>query len=215
MNPPSILKGSQKYNTRYCPIPGPTRVQMKHSVSFSISPASPKVKAIEGPLDGHRGIIGSSMVGFGMKANEISLSLATTSTFLLSPIETLLQSIHDQENLHLTRHDIIQAYAVLSMRFRSILAQIPQISASPILDPVKFYSSELAGCFKRDIKNAFRNPFIGLQQDSVQDSVYSVDSVAVEDELQCALDLSMLCHHALHVVSDIFSSPLYLLFSGP
>lgn len=214
MKPPSILKGSQKHNTHYRPVPGPTLAHMKHSVSFSIPPAAPEAKPIEEPLDEHGVQIHSSLVAGEMKENLINPSAASSPAFLISPLETLLQSIHDQENLHLTQHDIIEAYAALSMRFRSLIAEDAQIFASPILNPIKSHSSELAGCLKRDIKRAFRNPFTGFHQASVQDSVYSVDSVAEEDELQYALDLSMLCHHALRVVSDIFASPLYTIFSG-
>ncbi|KAG6842793.1 hypothetical protein H0H93_003382, partial [Arthromyces matolae] len=84
----------------------------------------------------------------------------------------------------------------------------------PPLTLLKEHNTLLARALKRDIRRAFIDPSHNLKKSiSLYDS-YASDISMPDEDVQHAVDISILCHYSLRVLSDIFAFPvLYTLFS--
>lgn len=127
-------------------------------------------------------------------------------SYLLSPLETLSESIQDPGYEHITLHDITESYSILSIRIRAEMKDV--LSANeppPALAVMKTHASDLAECLDRDIRLALASPF--SREPSPPALSFYTDDLLREDELQNAVDLATACHHALRLLSMIFAFP--------
>jgi hypothetical protein len=135
-------------------------------------------------------------------------------SYLLSPLETLSQSIQDPGYECITLHDITESYNILSIRIRAEMKDI--LSANeplPALAVMKTHASDLAECLDRDIRLALASPF--SREPSPPALSFYTDDLLREDELQNAIDLATASHHALRLLSMIFAFPsLSSIFKG-
>lgn len=135
-------------------------------------------------------------------------------SYLLSPLETLSESIQDPGYEHITLHDITESYSILSIRIRAEMKDV--LSANeppPALAVMKTHASYLAECLDRDIRLALASPF--SREPSPPALSFYTDDLLREDELQNAIDLATVCHHALRLLSMIFAfPPLSSIFKG-
>jgi hypothetical protein len=138
-----------------------------------------------------------------------------SSVYLSSPLDTILESMHDPHLCHISLHDLIEAYSVLSARIRARLRLIVQANHPlPALEPLKENAFLLARALARDIRRALIDPSNGLQITHLGESFFTNVSIT-DHEIQYARDLAILCHHALRFLSDVFAfKALYSLFTG-
>lgn len=136
-------------------------------------------------------------------------------TYLLSPLETILESLDDYDSEYITCHDITEAYNVLSTRISEIAPSIVCAEEPlPALIPLKEQAISLARALKRDIRRSLVNPTHTYKSSSLFES-YSSEILMTDHDVQHTIDLSTLCHFSLRVLSDIFTfRALYLLFPG-
>ena len=135
--------------------------------------------------------------------------------YLSSPLDTILESMHDPNLRYVSLHDLIEAYSVLSERIRSQLRVIIHATHPlPALAPLEEHASVLARALTRDIRRALIDPSKLRETPPSGESSFT-NAPMTDHEIQYALDLAVLCHHALRFVSDVFAfKPLYSLFSG-
>lgn len=146
---------------------------------------------------------------------ETSLAI---QTFFKSPVLTLLESLEDLDADHVSMHDLLEAYAVLSNRIKITAHLLIEIDAEhPALNFLGQHSRSVAECLHRDVRRAFAEP---LPQSSNQDAAIptSFDLLPEEASLNLekqVVDMSAVCHAALVVVSNIFRfKALSALFPG-
>ena len=135
------------------------------------------------------------------------------STYLSSPLDTILESLHDPA--YVSPHDLVEAYNVISMRIRSqsqvIMHTKHRLPAFTLLGE---HASLLAQALSRDVRRALSHPSSGFRTPAPFASS-STNPPMTNNDIQYARDLSILCHHALRLLSDVFSfEPLHSLFPG-
>ncbi|RDB15276.1 hypothetical protein Hypma_004793 [Hypsizygus marmoreus] len=135
-------------------------------------------------------------------------------TYLSSPMETILESLDDHSSQYISTHDLIDAYAVLSSRIRSQADTILQAEQPiPAFAPLIENASSLARALKRDIQRAIIDPARIFRGSPPAGESYFEETPATDHEIQYGRDSSILCHHTLRVLSDIFAfEPLYSMF---
>ncbi|KAE9405678.1 hypothetical protein BT96DRAFT_988192 [Gymnopus androsaceus JB14] len=135
-----------------------------------------------------------------------------TAQYLLSPLETLDESLSDQDEERIDLHDLAEAYNVLATRIARIMTKGVESAAIPLLAE---RSSILVPALRRDLMRVMINPC--LSSDDMD-----------PDQVQYASDLALLGQQALRVISDLFTLPelyktipgahhvlsIYLLFSN-
>ena len=136
--------------------------------------------------------------------------------FFSSPLDTLLESIHDRDAEYLSIHDLIEAYSAISTRIRS---QVDIIMAArqppPALAFLGEHTSSLTRALRRDILRCFVDPSHDLRTTPPPGESFSSDASMTDHEIQYARDLSAVCHYSLRLLSDIFSFKLlYSLFQS-
>jgi hypothetical protein len=136
--------------------------------------------------------------------------------YLSSPLDTILESMRDPNLRYVSLHDLIEAYSVFSSRIRAQLRVIIQANHPlPALAPLKEHSSVLARALTRDIRHVLIDPSNGLRRTPPSGESMFTHISMTDHEIQYARDLTILCHHALRFLSDVFVfKPLYSLFAG-
>ena len=140
----------------------------------------------------------------------------TSLVYLSSPLDTILESMDDPHLRYVSLHDLIEAYSVLSSRIRTQMNVIIKANRPPpALAPLKEHAPLLARALMRDVRRAFIDPSTSLQKTPPSCESSSAHLPVIDHEIQYARDLTILCHHALRFLSDVFVfNPLYSLFTG-
>lgn len=145
----------------------------------------------------------------------VSDSLLLIPFYFSSPLNTLLESLHDPDCNQIMFHDIMEAYDSFSDRIRSVAKPLMQVqttdTAHPALKIIGECSSDLVQVLKRDLRRA-ASPSSQSQQSF---HMYSYGSNGTSLNAYHALDFARLAEHALCLISDIcIFKALYSLFSG-
>jgi hypothetical protein len=187
---------------------------LKHSDSrLSLSPL-PSARPLESSLENSKSSVVMSTPLVALEGQDSKDGPMTSITYLKSPLETLLESMVDPESEHVSIHDLIEAYNILSIRIRSQIQVILEPDQTlPALDHLKKFSTELLQSLRRDIRRALVNPSSNPRGSSLsENSLLSINQVS-ESEIKYARDLSLLCHHALCFLSLVFSiQAMYSIF---
>lgn len=145
--------------------------------------------------------------------------LLASKLYFRSPILTLLESLEDLYQEHISLNDISQAYDVLCCRIRQVAELIgtPCDPFPPALVYLQDHSSSLASCLRRDISYAFTRS----SSESPPSDVLIPDSVPrqrrepQEEELKYVEDSSELCQFCLELLCMLLKLPiLSSLFTG-
>ncbi|KAF8904104.1 hypothetical protein CPB84DRAFT_1773418 [Gymnopilus junonius] len=156
-----------------------------------------------------------SMEGASDKAGPSGKDPVISSTYLLSPLRTLKESIPDYGRDYITAHDLVEAYNTLSNRIRVHIDLISSDETPSFLTIFKTNTFDIIECLTRDIRRSLPNPF------ESQRSLLSFAGLSCESEgspndedLRTMIDDATLCQHALRFASDIFTFPaLYSCFT--
>jgi hypothetical protein len=140
-------------------------------------------------------------------------------TYFSSPIEIIVRSVQDAYLERISLHEVADAYSTFSVRLLDHADELSRVDcALAALDLVRAQASIIITALRRDIRRAFIDP---VPESSLPDpSFNSEDSMfeqqgPTDEELKDARDQTYVCHHSLHLVSNIFSLPaLQQLFSG-
>ncbi|KIK57153.1 hypothetical protein GYMLUDRAFT_46397 [Collybiopsis luxurians FD-317 M1] len=126
-----------------------------------------------------------------------------SSNILLSPLETLHESLSEPGDEIITLHDLIEAYSVLAMRIKGIvLTGFDLKQTTSALSLLKERSQVLFNALRRDIMRVTIPPCLSPQ-----------DGMNV-DEIQYAHNLAQLGQQAIGLTSELFAfPPLYFTFS--
>jgi hypothetical protein len=144
---------------------------------------------------------------------ESSLPRASTYNYFKAPLTTLLESC--KEGNSITSYDLVQAYALLYTRIKSLATELCDITPniSPASQYLKLHVSDLAKCIVRDIERASNKYLEGFKRDEHASMQYS--SGLSEGQFQYLKESVEVSHNALCVASSLFAIPsLYSLFSG-
>lgn len=120
--------------------------------------------------------------------------------YLLSPLETLDESLNDSHEERIGLHDLTETYNLLATRIKEILLQSsePDQAASP-LTLLAERSHVLLSALRRDVKRVLINPCaISLKERS-----QGMDL----DEVHYARDLTLLGQQAIRLTSELFAFP--------
>lgn len=130
------------------------------------------------------------------------------SQYLLGPIETIVCSRRALASGHLSLHDLSEAYRTLSMRIRDSSDHLSTVSdVFPALESLRDKGADVVAALRRDISRALR---ISAWQSSVDSSAPTAETVRCEvmtHNENRARDISILCHYALRLLSEIFRLP--------
>jgi hypothetical protein len=139
-------------------------------------------------------------------------SMQSLDIYIKPPIDTLLESIEDNLSDHVSFHDILHAYDLLSARIRLKIGIFSiSESTSPILTPLRSESTQIFYALRRDIGRILIKP---TSNHGTSVSVDLSETGRNEDERQKARDMVLLTHRALRFLSDIFRfPPLQSLFT--
>lgn len=159
------------------------------------------------PMHGGKSIVPTT------HASDSPLKLLSVPFYFSSPLNTLLESLHDPDCNQITLHDIMEAYDCFSHRIRSVATPLMQVETThAALKIIGECSSELTQVLKRDLHRAFSGSTSQSQQSF---NMYSYGSSCTESNSHFALDLARLAQQALCLISDIcIFRALYTLFSG-
>ena len=139
-------------------------------------------------------------------------------TYFKSPLLTLISSLDVSTADNLIVHDIIDAYATLSSRIRSISSLLTQgHSDFPALRAIANCSDALARCLQKDIRHALDDPFpTSFQAPPLQVLTQRETTDSSEEEIvHTARDASMLAQYAIQTTATLFRfRPFTALFSG-
>lgn len=139
-----------------------------------------------------------------------------TSTYLRSPILTLLESLETVNDLYL--HDIIHAYDVLLVRITALpSALLTKEGELPALKFLRNHSHELTMCLRRDIGQArsFVLPKVQHTVNQIPDTIPPSLPHQSELILENSQHASIMSHTILGFLSSVFRHPLVLnLFSS-
>ncbi|KAK2465736.1 hypothetical protein APHAL10511_002280 [Amanita phalloides] len=149
-----------------------------------------------------------------MYASDPPTKLLSIPFYFASPLNTLLDSMHDPDYNQITLHDVMEAYACFSDRIRSVAKPLMGVETTRTEAAFRIVgerSVELAWVLKRDLRRALAAP-PSHSQDSLH--MYSY-SPTLDDDAQYALDSARLAQYALCFISDIcIFRALYSLFSS-
>lgn len=130
------------------------------------------------------------------------------SQYLLGPIETIVCSRRAIASGHLSFHDLAEAYRALSMRIRDSSDHLSTVSdVLPALESLRDKGADVVAALRRDISRALR---ISAWQSSDDSSAPTAETVGCElrtHNANRATDISILCHYALRLLSEIFRLP--------
>ena len=147
--------------------------------------------------------------------SDSPLKLLLIPFYFSSPLNTLLESLHDPDCNQVMFHDIMEAYDCFSDRIRSVAKplQVQTIHEDhPALKIIGECSSGLVQVLKRDLRRAIAAP---SSQSQHSFHMYSYGSNGTSLNAYHALDFARLAEHALCLISDIcIFRALYSLFSG-
>ena len=148
--------------------------------------------------------------------SDSPLKLLLIPFYFSSPLNTLLESLHDPDCNQVMFHDIVEAYDCFSDRIRSVATPLMQgqttHTAHPALKIIGECSFDLAQVLKRDLRRAVASPSSQSQQSF---HMYSYGSDGTSLNAYHALDFARLAERALCLISDIcIFRDLYSLFSG-
>ncbi|GAW00156.1 hypothetical protein LENED_001656 [Lentinula edodes] len=120
--------------------------------------------------------------------------------YLLSPLETLDESLNDSHEERIGLHDLTETYNLLATRIKEILLQSsePDQAASP-LTLLAERSHVLLSALRRDIKRVLINP----RTTSPKERSQGMDL----DEVHYARDLALLGQQAIRLTSELFAFP--------
>lgn len=152
------------------------------------------------------------------RLSEDEKNAANALMYFDAPIATLLESIEDFASDHIFIHDVAQAYSIFCLQIKAIAKSIYNNTHEiPALHLIKQHAGSIVQCLRRDIRRSLVDPFPELRRsgNSIPDSVALSTQEVSEEEMKYAVDLSIVCHYALQLLSDIFKFPvLSSLFSG-
>lgn len=120
--------------------------------------------------------------------------------YLLSPLETLDESLNDSHEERIGLHDLTETYNLLATRIKEILLQSsePDQAASP-LTLLAERSHVLLSALRRDVKRVLINP----RTTSPKERSQGMDL----DEVHYARDLALLGQQAIRLTSELFAFP--------
>ncbi|KAH9891761.1 hypothetical protein C8Q73DRAFT_87371 [Cubamyces lactineus] len=160
----------------------------------------------------------------GAENSNDNSNLLKIPSYFSSPVDTLIASLDRNSNDGLTVHDLLDAYSTFSLRIQAVAAPLSQ-GASPHEDDllalryIRDNASLLSRSIQRDLRRALFDPL--PETSSVANlgtlANTSYPDLTVSDErIYAAKHTSMLCQHALQLVSNLFRLPvLYRLFPHP
>ncbi|KAI0917111.1 hypothetical protein AcW1_007609 [Taiwanofungus camphoratus] len=152
------------------------------------------------------------------RLSEDEKNAANALMYFDAPIATLLESIEDFASDHIFIHDVAQAYSIFCLQIKAIAKSIYNNTHEiPALHLIKQHAGSIVQCLRRDIRRSLVDPFPELRRsgNSIPDSVALSTQEVSEEEMKYAVDLSIVCHYALQLLSDIFKFPvLSSLFSA-
>lgn len=150
-----------------------------------------------------------------------------STSYLRSPLSTLLASYYPSDNNTITLIDLTEAYSELLRRLKSRgPALLDLYGPIPALCPLRDNNEQLTQIFRRDIERALIDPQnnfnpneLATSESQPWSSPSSIDSTKkrgfTEQEVKYARDLCNLCHTALRCFSTFAVIPaLYSVFSG-
>jgi hypothetical protein len=130
------------------------------------------------------------------------------SQYLLGPIETIVCSRRGLASGHLSLHDLAEAYRALSMRIRDSSDHLSTVSdALPALESLRDKGADVAAALRRDILRALRISAWRSSDDSSAPTAETVGCELRKHNANRATDISILCHYALRLLSEIFRLP--------
>ncbi|CAK5284134.1 unnamed protein product [Mycena citricolor] len=140
------------------------------------------------------------------------------STYLTSPIYTLLDSLKSDTNVSVL--DRTEAYNVISQRIRAHIRRIVHAAPEelpPALAELQDVSTGLSDVMKRDLSQLCDDPSVHVRR--VPEDIYASSihtDVEVDEEVaRIARDFTLLVDYSLRLIADIFVFPaLYSVFSN-
>ncbi|KZT11922.1 uncharacterized protein LAESUDRAFT_746712 [Laetiporus sulphureus 93-53] len=123
------------------------------------------------------------------------------------PLATLQSSLSSD---HLSYHDIAEAYNTLSARLKMIFPFLPNDRRlAPSLDLLGQHADVIVKCLRRDIHCASVEPIPDSSQSDrlTEQSASTLEANYREEDIKYAKDMSLVCQHALHLLSDILRLP--------
>ena len=134
-----------------------------------------------------------------------NVELLEPQTYIKSPIDTLLESLEDNESDHISPHDLLHAYDALSSRVRSqIGAFATSDRAWHALVPLQSRSTQIIRVLRRDILRVCVEPSQS-HGNSLSDDISATEKREfMEASVKYARDMVSVSHHALRFLSDIF-----------
>ncbi|TFK23401.1 hypothetical protein FA15DRAFT_695085 [Coprinopsis marcescibilis] len=121
-------------------------------------------------------------------------------TFLACPIDTILQSLQDNEGEGTNIHDLIEAYNTLYCRLRHHNFQ----SESLALEYLRTHGKDVIQCLRRDMRSGktFRP-----RSEAFLDEESFINPILTEEDIENSRNSGMLCQHALRVASLFMALP--------
>ncbi|KAF8628189.1 hypothetical protein AX15_004051 [Amanita polypyramis BW_CC] len=154
-------------------------------------------------------------IGTTPPAADFPAQLLSIPFYFTSPLNTLLESLHDPDCNQVTIHDIMEAYCCFSDRIRTTaksFVHTERIYAA--LKILEEHSVELVQVLRRDLRRALSDPPLHSQH-SFNLYPHNISHGFSDDDAQHILDSAKLAQHALCLISDIcIFRPLYSLFSA-
>ncbi|KAF9465829.1 hypothetical protein BDZ94DRAFT_1253286 [Collybia nuda] len=142
-----------------------------------------------------------------MTTKSTNINHLLSTEFLLSPLETVLESICDPGLDNVSLHDLIEAYSTLSARIRSQARSLLDDQPLPAIEALREHSSSLTHALKRDLRRILFESGPPTQESTLTDTPILTD-------IQFTRDMAALCLHALCFLSDVFVfKALYSVFS--
>ena len=147
--------------------------------------------------------------------------LLKVPSYFFSPADTLIASLDQSSFDGLTVHDLLDAYSTFSLRIKAVAAVLSQDTISHedellALRYIRDNSTLLSRSIQRDIRRALFDPLPDTSNVANFDTLANPafpGLTASDDRLYAAKYTSLLCQHALQLVSNVFHLPLlYRLF---
>lgn len=135
---------------------------------------------------------------------------AKTPTYFETIVLTLTESLNDPDHVWISIHDLIEAYNVISRKIRTLASALTSTDQVPsFLAIFEVKSTQITECLTRDI----RCMLLDTQRSYGNTSSYSQEPD--ENDVEVAIDYSVLCLNALRFVSHIFTfRAIYSNFTG-
>ena len=139
-------------------------------------------------------------------------------TFFKSPILTLSESLEDVDADHISNHDVLEAYAILSNRIKQTAHFLGE--ARKEYSALNFFSKHtgpVVQCLRRDIKRALIDPLPkpSTPHETIPQSIEFLTKEPSASTRKQITEHPAICYAALGIVSNIFKfSTLSSLFAG-